>query len=181
MHELPDMLGLIEVLELMHSQIAQRGWRRQCLAHEVGGESGEENLAAMCDAAQSSAVVHGRAVVVVQAQLGFTGVQRHSDAQERWERPRFECQAELNCTRACGGVGCAREHGKAAVALAARADHLAAMLCHKVFDERVVARQRFTHGLRIVQPGSGAALDVGEEKGDCPRRQLARYGRNRAG
>src|SRR5207253_4951972 len=119
------------------------GWRRQGLSHEVSGESREENLAAMCDAAESSAVVHRRAVVVVQAQLGFTGVQRHSDAKGLWERPRFQRQAELNCTRACGAVGSAREHGKAAVALSARADHPASMLCHEVFDESVVTRQGF--------------------------------------
>jgi hypothetical protein len=89
-------------------------------------------------------------------------MQRHSDAKERWERPRFDCQAELNRTRGSGAVGCAREHRKAAVALPARADHLATMLCHEVLDERIVARKTFTHGLSIVQPGSGAALDVGE-------------------
>src|SRR5690348_10665994 len=115
----------------------------------------------MCNAAESSAMVHRLGVIVVQAQLGLTSVERHSDAKGRCERPRSACQAGLNCTRARSSIGRPREYGKAAIAVAVPADHLATMLCHGVFDERIVARHGFTHPSRILQPRPGAALDVG--------------------
>src|SRR6266851_5635313 len=126
MHELPDMLGLIQVLELMHSQIAQRGWRRHCLAHEVSGESGEENLAAMCDAAEASAVVHGRAVVVVQAQLGFTGVQRHSDAQENTAKRLSPSPRGRTTWPPCSATRCSMS-----ASWRARASLMACALCNQ--------------------------------------------------
>jgi hypothetical protein len=57
---------------------------------------------------------------------------------------------------------------EAAIAFAARSDDLPAVLDDEVFDQRIVSSQGGAHGLGVPDPGNGAALDVGKEKGDGP-------------
>jgi hypothetical protein len=66
----------------------------------------------------------------------------------------------------------AGEDGKGAVAFALTLDEHAAVLLDRGGDQRVMARQGFSHRRGVPFPEASTALDVGEEKGDRAGRQL---------
>jgi hypothetical protein len=60
------------------------------------------------------------------------------------------------------------EDCEAAVGLAAQSDDLAGVVSDQLFDEFIVASQRDAHRIGVPDPGTGAALDIGEQKGEGP-------------
>jgi hypothetical protein len=108
---------------------------------------------------EPSDAVEGEAEVVAVAQLGHAGVEGHAHAEGADFVPGLGVER-------VGSSGEGSTEG-----IADSFEDTAAMSVDGVPEEHVMARKRRGHGLGMLLPEAGAALDVGEEKGNRPRRQ----------
>ena len=81
-------------------------------------------------------------------------------------------QGPLQLERAGQSVGRPAERGHEAVALALLDRAHAAVAADAVGDQLVIGRHRDRHGLGLVLPAPGRALDVGQQQGDGADRQV---------
>lgn len=125
----------------------------------------------MGDGAQTGAAIDG-AVVVTGAQVGLAGVERQANPQRRGGRPRFAEEGRLEGRSCSDGVRGTSEDGEAAVPLAAWADDMAAVGGDGRLNEGVMPGQGGRHGGGMALPEGGAALDIGEQKGEGAGRQV---------
>lgn len=168
-YQLKHMNRMGQVAQPMQAEIAQAHvWWQRIPHHALGGGT-EESLAAACHGEQAGTAVDGGAVVVARAQVRRPGVQRHSHAQRRAGRPGLGVEAALNLEGRADGVR--RVVESHAEGIAHRLEHAAAMAFDSGGKQTVVTLQGHTHGLRLLLPQGGRALDVGEQKGErhqCP-------------
>jgi hypothetical protein len=61
-------------------------------------------------------------------------------------------------------------------AIAGCLDHMAALLCNNVPHEAIVMGEGSLHGLRMLLPKPGAALNVGEEEGHRAKGKVRSHG-----
>jgi hypothetical protein len=59
--------------------------------------------------------------------------------------------------------------------IARRLDHMAAVRRHRLPQDRVMTCQRALHRVGMLIPHPGRTLDIGEQEGDRPRRQLRHH------
>src|SRR5713226_6374052 len=103
-----------------------------------GGE-GEQHLSAVRRGAQSGAAVDGSTVIVAVAELGLAGVECHTDAQGRFQRPRLREQRLLKGAGGRYSVGRADEDGEETVPFAPALDHRASVLLDEGRRQVIVA------------------------------------------
>jgi hypothetical protein len=113
-------------------------------------------------------VIDSLTVIVSAPGIGFASVHSHAYPKRRLYWPGFAEHRDLNGTCGCNAVGGPIKNRKAAVALAAGSDNLAGVLFDELFNELIVATQGDTHRIRVQDPGTGAALDIGEQKSEGP-------------
>jgi hypothetical protein len=162
-----------QIREAILAQITQADPRREGLAHQITGGLGEQRLPAVGDRPQPRAAVDRAAVVVTLAQIGFPGVQCGAHRQGDPLGPRLGVQSLLEGSRGGHGITGPGEYGKTAVALAEGPHHHPAVPLHRPLDQGVVAGHGRPHRRGVLPPEAGAALHVGEEKGDRPGGQRA--------
>jgi hypothetical protein len=104
--------------------------------------------------------------------LGLTRVHTHPDAEAHALGPRRGLERRLRERARPQAVVCGRE--RAVEAVAGGLDDVAVVLGDRRTDDLVVPGQRVAHGVGMLLPQTRRALDVGEQEGDRPRRQLAR-------
>src|SRR6476659_4525710 len=109
---------------------------------------------------QPSAVIDSRAIVVVHTQVGLAGVKRHAHSQRAGRRPGLIVQRLLKGGSSGDCVAGAGEDSKAAIALAAWPHHLPMVVGDDLLDEHIVPYRCLAHGIRMLLPERGAALDV---------------------
>jgi hypothetical protein len=95
-----------------------------------------------------------------------TPVQAQANPQRNIRWPGLCRQRPLEGTGGDQGVDSASEDGEEAIAFAPAFDHDAPVLLDRLGEQRIMAGERLAHGLRVLLPQAGAALDVGEQKGD---------------
>src|SRR4051794_25733219 len=64
------------------------------------------------------------------------------------------------------GIAGTSEDGEATVAFAAWPYDMAIMLSHDLLDQDIMSHQCMAHGIAVLLPERGAALDIGEQEGD---------------
>ena len=182
-HDLVDVLAVHQVLEPMLAAIYQGKVGGQCVAHDVVGGRGEQQLPAVAGRLQPGDTVHRRPEVVSVALDGFTGVQRGTDG-ERGEvgaaaAPILDRDGPLDRDSGIQRVpGAGEDRAKG---VAHRLEDDPAMGLDRRAQERVVPLERHPHRLGLPLPTLGAALDVGEEEGDGTGRwRRGRRGRDRS-
>jgi hypothetical protein len=74
----------------------------------------------------------------------------------------------LNGTCCCSAIAGPLEDCEAAVALASQSDDLAGVVSDQLFHEFIVASHCDAHRIGVPDPGTGAALDIGEQKSEGP-------------
>ena len=176
MHELIDVLGNRQILQPHAAEIAQRRDGGQPLADAIDESFRQQDLPAVRGAHDARRAVDGAAEVVVVAPLDLADVQPATDPQLQSVRPGSAMPRWI-ATAAVQRGDRLVERGVHAVA--GHFHDRSAARCDRRSNERVVARERGLHALRLLLPELRAALDVGEEKGD--RARHARSVRNRSG
>ena len=151
--------------------LAERS-QRHAVAQQHLGRVGDEHLTAVRERHQPGGAVHLAAEVVPVAFDRLTGVQAHA---HREVDGGVVAQLLLRLDRGGGGVGGGRERG--AEAVAAGAEHVAAVAFDRAADDGVVDPQRVGHVGRGLLPQTGGVLDVGEQEGHRAPGGLARHAR----
>jgi hypothetical protein len=128
----------------------------------------------MRDSSKSSAVIDSWTVIISASGISFTRVHSYAYPKRRLYWPGFAEQRDLNGTSCCYAIGGPMEDCEAAVALAAWSDDLAGVLPYQLLDEFIMASQCDAHRIRVPDPGTGTALDIGEQKSKCPGEQSCR-------
>ena len=142
------------------------------VANQHLGRVGHEHLPAVRDRHQPRGAVDLAAEVVLVALDRLTGVQAHA---HREVDGAVVAQLLLRLDRGGRRVGRGRERG--AEAVAAGAEHVAAVALDRAAQDRVVDAQRVGHVARVLLPPTGGVLDVGEQERDRPARTPAGHGR----
>jgi hypothetical protein len=120
------------------AQIAEPRARRQHVAHDVSVAC-DNSTCPPCASARSRA--HRpmcRPEIIVVAQLGLAGMQRHADTQHGFVGPRFGEKRMLQGAGRRDRVGRAAKYGEHAVALTAALDHRAVVLCDDLGHQNIV-------------------------------------------
>jgi hypothetical protein len=117
---------------------------------------------------QSCAVVDGRTVIIPDSKISFTRVQCYAHTQRLLQWPGLLDHRDLNGARGRHAIRGSTKNRETAVAFAPRSDHLPAIGSYQAFNQRIVPRQYGAHCVGVADPGAGAALDVGEQKGNGP-------------
>jgi hypothetical protein len=159
------------LLEAVCAQFAQTGCRGERLLHSIGSCLGEEDLAAMPRRQHSRYPVEGGAKVVAVPRLRRPDVKGHTRAAA-WRRATALLAAPWPGQGRGEGVGCRGEGG--AELIADRLEDVPLVGFDGLAQDGVVVGEGALHGLGVLLPEPGAALDVGEEKGDGTGGQLGR-------
>jgi hypothetical protein len=93
-----------------------------------------------------------------------------STPARRDPRPRYAVQAALRCDRSRHTTIGGRE--RRVETITRRLDHIPVMRLDRHTHDRVVQPERLPHRVRMLLPNARRTLNVGEQEGDRPRRQL---------
>ena len=146
--------------------------QRHAVAQQHLGRVGHEHLTAVGERHQPRRAVHLAAEVVPVAFDRLTGVQAHA---HREVDGGVVAQLLLRLDRRRRRVGGGRERG--AEAVAAGAEHVAAVAFDRAPHDGVVDPQRVGHVGRGFLPQTRGVLDVGEQEGHRAPRKPARHAR----
>src|SRR5690349_14222442 len=113
------MLGPLEVLEAVLSEISQFDTGREGFAYQVERDTGEEGLAAVGHGAKPGATVDGGTIVITVAQVGLAGVEGGSHANRGRRRPGLGVKSLLQGGSTRYGIGGPPEYREPAVTLTA--------------------------------------------------------------
>ena len=174
MGELEDALRAAEALELVLAEVLERGAVRELVNDECGRGGREQHLTAVPGGHDARRAVQGRAEVVALARRRLPGVQPHANAEWSGLAPRLFQKVLLGAEAGADTVDGRVEDGHEAVA--DRLHDLAARALDGAAQDGVVALERLLHGLLVLLPQAGAALDVGKEEGERARRRLGTRG-----
>jgi hypothetical protein len=169
---LPDAFGLQQIAQPVLAEIAQGHGRGWVVVDQRSRRVGEHDLAAMGNREEpAQPVERGHLLVVARgAGHGLAGVQRHAHPDRRRQRPGFSGNRLL---RLNGGAKRVMRRGEGS--LHRVAGDLVAMPTvggNRRVEQLQMAVDRETHRLRVPLPERGALLDVGEEEGNRPTREL---------
>jgi hypothetical protein len=159
------VLGSRQPLQVMRTDIEQSGPVRQLVGDQLGGGSGEQDLATSAQRSQPGRPVERLPVVVAVAQLGLAGVQRGLGREGDIARPALGGQPSLKGNGGSRGVACPHKHRQRRVALPLSLDELPAMGGDSLGDERLVAGQGGPHGRLVLFPQGRGTFDVGQQEG----------------
>ena len=109
MHELGDALRLLEVLEAVRAQVAQRHAGRQRVPHQLGRGPGEHHLPPVGRGHQAGAAVQRRPEVVGPLHLHLPQVDAHPGPERAQRAPVLPLEGELPLEGRPDGVGGAGE------------------------------------------------------------------------
>ncbi len=170
-HELVEALGLVDVLQPLLAQVAERRVGRQLVPDERGGGRGEEHLATVRGGGDPRALVEAEAVIALVADLGLAGVEAHADAALGALGPVVRGERALRVGGRGDGVAGAGEGVEERVALRV---HLAAAVRREGLAEEaaVVGEQVAVARAELLQQAR-RALDVGEQHRHRARRESA--------
>ena len=158
--ELEDMLRANQVLQPVQAEVDQLHTRRPLVGQQLLSSPRQHHLARVADGEQTGTAVQRGAVVMAAAQLSFAGVERDPDPQRA-----FGVEATLDVEGAAGRVRGGTEDGQHAVTLAAGLDQPAGVTLNRAADDRVMARHRPAHALRVAVPKASRPRQVGEQEG----------------
>jgi hypothetical protein len=137
---------------------------RQLVPHQLPGRLREQDLAAVARREHPRRPIQRGAEVIPIALLCDPAVQDHANSDATRDLPRLVVQRPLGIERRGHGVGSAREDRTELVAHSL--EDIAAVRLDCVSQEPFVTGERIGHLATVLLPEEGAALDVGEEKGD---------------
>ena len=168
--QLVDVLRLQQVPQAMRAEIEQVAARRQRRLSHGPGRLGEEDLLAIPGPQQARQAVQAGSEIVAVAGGRLPDVDGHPHPQRTEIAPIFLSQRRL---RGDGGRD-RRRHGweRGLDRIADRLEEDAVLGRDRVVEQGEVALDRRPHRRGIALPALGAALDVGEEEGNCPAREL---------
>ena len=166
-------LGLGEIAQTVLTQIDERDRIVQLVADEPGGRLRAQHLTAMPDAHQPRRTIHRGAVVVTVAQFRRAGVDTDPHSQRLRQRPLLRSQRHLRGDGSVDRVVARRERSVETVTR--RLHHVPATRLDRVTNDLVMARQRRLHRLRMLLPQTRRTLEISEQEGDRPRRQLGAH------
>ena len=167
--DLVEPLGRRQVLEAMLAEVSQARAGRHRAADERAGRLRREDLAAVGGRHDSRRPMDVDAHVDAGGQLSLAGVDADADLDVGASRPRLRGDRPLNADRGLDGVSGGPEDREERVTLGA---DLGAAAGTGDPDELVVPReQRAVVGPELLDEPR-RALDVGEQEGGGPGRQL---------
>ena len=169
--ELEHLLRPAEVAQAVLAQVLQGGPGRQDVADELMSRRRDQSLPPVGGGEQPRHAVQGLAEVVAAALLRRPGVQGRPDAQAQAARPLLRPQRRLGGQGRLQGVGGGGVGGAERVPDGLEDD---APARDDALQYLVVAGEGVPHGLGLLLPQAGAALNVGKEEGDGARRQRGR-------
>ncbi len=150
---------------------------RQAVGQQFGRALRQKHLTTVRGAHDARGLVDDRAEVVALAPFDGADVQRATHPQWNAKRCRGIGQGALDRYRRMQPVERIVEGGVDAIA--SRLHDGAVVRLDRGAQERVVARQRGPHAVRVLRPQPGAPLDVGKEQGlDCRYVVHAKASRN---
>jgi hypothetical protein len=156
------------------AEVAHGGPLGNGVLDQAAGGAGDDHLAAVGRPGDPGRPVHVDADVVVPAQHPLAGVQAHPHPHREPLRPPVGGQAPLGRHRGPDRRPRAGEDGEERVALGADLDPLPVPDGPAQEGRVLVPDRRVASAQLLEQPGR--ALDVGEQEGDGPGRQLRDLG-----
>jgi len=174
MNELPNVIGPLEIFELILAQVLQAYVCWHAFTQQVGCHGRNQHLRPVCGSSKLSAVIHSGPVIIAAAGVGLTRVHGHSHPKRRVQWPGFAQQCVLDGTCGYNAIRGPMEDREAAVARPAWSDHLAVVDCNQLLDQFIVASQGDAHRIRVPYPSTGAALDIREQEGKGAVEELCR-------
>jgi hypothetical protein len=153
------------------AEIGQRRSAEQACPHEVGGRSGDDDLATMPRVTDAARAMDLLAHVVIATGERFAGVEPDPNADAPAVEPRVLLDRPLTLDRGGHRVGRLREHHEEGVTL--RVNLTARVLRERQpEDSPVLLEELSPTGVAENFRQPGRALDVGEEEGECLRSVL---------
>ena len=173
-HEVMEALGVDDVLQPMLPEVPEGDPTRKGALHETPRGVGDDDLPAVGRIGDPRGPVHVDADVVVPAADPLPRVEAHPDPQRGARGPVVGGQAPLGGHRGLHALHRASEGREERVSLRADLDP-APLVDGPAKDGGVIVEDlRVQIADLLEQPGG--ALDVGEQEGDRPGRQLSHVG-----
>src|SRR5581483_3151952 len=171
--ELEDRLRAVEAGDAGLPELAHAQGGRQLVLDERSGRAREQDLPAVAEVADPRGLVHREADIALAVHGRLARVQPHPDADGAAVRPRMRRERSLRRRGAGDGRARAAKDEEEGVALSVDLDAL--VLGEGRPEERVVLAEEPT----VLVPAellqqARRALDVREEKGDRPAREVPR-------
>jgi hypothetical protein len=164
MEKLEEALRLLQVLETVRAQVAKVRVSRESLLHQGGSGLRQENLSSVRGSEEARHPVQRRSEVVATAWLDHAGVEGHPHPEGADLPPLLPEYGALGIEGSGDGCG---SGGKSGADLVAHAlEDTTAVGLDGAMHKDIVARERRFHRRSMLLPEPGAALDVGEEKGN---------------
>ena len=173
MDDLEDLLRPVQVPEPVTTEVNEIDERRECLAYEVGSRLRAQHLPGVRDAHQPRGSVERWAEVVTVALFRLAGVHPNPDRERTRLAPLLTFDRALRLDRRDYRLGRIREH--CVHPIARHLDDEAAVPLDRAAQDRVVTRQRLSHRVAMLLPQTRRTLQIREQEGDRPRRQLAHH------
>ncbi len=177
--KLVELLGRIQVLEPVASQVAQCNARWQVPFDETARGVREQNLAAVPRGGNARSAMDVEPDVVVAAQIGHAAVHPHSDPNRRLRGPLGRRERALRGGSAPDRIDGQPEHCEERIAFGRNLD--ATCFPDRLAHDRVVLLQERPETVPQAFDEAGRPLDVGKEEGDSPDRERLHGRRLRGG
>src|SRR5262249_54880852 len=142
---LPDMFGTVEIVEVVHAQIAELNAVRDTLLDQRGRNRRHQYLTTVPDSPQPSTMIYRWTIIVTGAQLGLAGVKGDSHAEWLGEWPILLLECPLDVARCDDCIRSAQEDCEPAVALSSGPHDSTAMLGYQAFDQLVMPPHCVAH------------------------------------
>jgi hypothetical protein len=168
--EVVERLGLVEVLQPVAAEVADRHSLGEGVLDEHPCGLGDQDLAPVCGGGDPGRSVHIDPDVVAAADGTLTGVQPHPNPERRAVRPVFLGQASLRGHRGADPLPWGAEHREEGVALGSNL--VAVLRLQGVPEDLRVAILDGPIPLAELLEQPGGALDVCEQERHRPRRQI---------
>ncbi len=168
--ELPEMLGMLEVLQPMLAEVAQIDTIRQRLAQQRPRRRRDQDLPAMADARDAAGPMDVEADVGLRREARLPGMETDPDADFAALRPRLGGQRALRPHGCRHGAGRGREGHEEGVALGADLHAVAGR--EGLAEQLLVTLEQGGPAVSLRAEQAGRALDVAEEEGDGAGQEL---------
>jgi hypothetical protein len=170
--QLEDLLGTVEILELLLAEVDDAHTRRQVVGDELPCGAGEEDLPSVGRGRDPGGLVHAHSdVLFVAKRRGLAAVEAHPDANLGAPRPGVFGERPLPRDRTGERILCAREGVEEGVPL--RVDLLPSRLLEGRPEETLVLREDIAEPIAQLLEQTCRALDVCEEESDRSSREVA--------
>jgi hypothetical protein len=162
--KLVEALGVLQVLEPVHAQGAQRRPWGQVVRDEFARGGRKQHLATMPGGGDAGGAVHIHAHIPGGTEVRHPGMQPHAHANRDVLWPSLPGKCRLSGCDCPDGVVSTREGEEEGIALGV--DLAAATLCHSCAQQLALGSQHFGVLLtQRLQKASGS-FDIGKEEGD---------------